>query len=101
MFVVITLLLKQMMSFHREVCSKGADGMANSADPDKTAPRMTNSTDHYQIWVWTICPTSYLYKYLGSLWLYLQQLNLITRTPVFRVSDQVRHKPGCTAKEDS
>ena len=25
--------------FHREICSKGADGMANSVDPDQTAPQ--------------------------------------------------------------
>ena len=25
---------------------------------------------------------------------------LVVRKPVFRVSDQVRHKPGCTATED-
>ena len=28
-------------------------------------------------------------------------LSLILRKPVFRVSDLVRHKPGCTATEDS
>ena len=27
-------------------------------------------------------------------------LSLVVRKPVFRVSDQVRHKPGCTATED-
>ena len=26
------------MSFHREIYLKGADGMANSVDPDQTAP---------------------------------------------------------------
>ena len=27
-------------------------------------------------------------------------MNLVVRKPVFGVSDQVRHKPGCTATED-
>ena len=31
-------------------------------------------------------------------WLYK---SLVVRKPVFGVSDQVRHKPGCTATEDS
>ena len=26
--------------------------------------------------------------------------NLLTRKPVFRISDQVQHKPGCTITED-
>ena len=28
------------------------------------------------------------------------QMSLVLRKPVFGVSDQVRHKPGCTATED-
>ena len=28
-------------------------------------------------------------------------MSLVVRKPVFGVSDQVRHKPGCTATEDS
>ena len=28
------------------------------------------------------------------------QLSLVVRKPVFRVSDQVPHKPGCTVTED-
>ena len=27
-------------------------------------------------------------------------MSLVVRRPVFRVSDQVRHKPGCTVTED-
>ena len=27
-------------------------------------------------------------------------MSLVMRKPVFGVSDQVRHKPGCAAKED-
>ena len=27
-------------------------------------------------------------------------MSLVVRKPVFEVSDQVRHKPGCTATED-
>ena len=27
-------------------------------------------------------------------------MSLVVRKPVFGVSDQVQHKPGCTAKED-
>ena len=38
MLAVITLKFKQR-SFHREICPKCADGMANSVDPDQTAPR--------------------------------------------------------------
>ena len=30
----------------------------------------------------------------------LHQMSLVVRKPVFGVSDQVRHKPGCTATED-
>ena len=30
----------------------------------------------------------------------LCQMSLVLRKPVFEVSDQVRHKPGCTATED-
>ena len=28
------------------------------------------------------------------------EMSLVLRKPVFRVSDQVRHKPGCTAIKD-
>ena len=28
-------------------------------------------------------------------------MSLVLRKPVFRVTDQVRHKPACTATEDS
>ena len=28
------------------------------------------------------------------------KMSLVVRKPVFGVSDQVRHKPGCTIKED-
>ena len=30
-----------------------------------------------------------------------KHLSLVLRKPVFRVSDQVRHKPGCTTTQDS
>ena len=30
----------------------------------------------------------------------LDDMSLFVRKPVFGVSDQVRHKPGCTATED-
>ena len=30
----------------------------------------------------------------------INQLSLVLRKPVFGVSDQVRHKPGCTVTED-
>ena len=30
----------------------------------------------------------------------LIHMSLVVRKPVFGVSDQVRHKPGCTATED-
>ena len=30
----------------------------------------------------------------------LLHMSLVVRKPVFGVSDQVRHKPGCTATED-
>ena len=32
--------------------------------------------------------------------LHYNNLNLIVRKPVFGVSDQIRHKPGCTIKGD-
>ena len=31
---------------------------------------------------------------------YMYYFSLVVRKPVFGVSDQVRHKPGCTATED-
>ena len=31
---------------------------------------------------------------------YLNYLSHITRKPVFRVSEQARHKPGCATTED-
>ena len=31
---------------------------------------------------------------------YEDTMSLVVRKPVFRVSDQVRHKPDCTATED-
>ena len=30
----------------------------------------------------------------------LQQMSLVVRKPVFGISDQVRHKPGCKTTED-
>ena len=39
MFAVITLKFKQKTFFHREICPKGADGIANSVDPDQTVHR--------------------------------------------------------------
>ena len=33
-------------------------------------------------------------------WDRLKHLSLVLRKPVFGVSDQVRHKPGCAATED-
>ena len=55
--------------YHRKICPKGADGMANSADPDQIAPRrMADSADLDQtaplgaVWsgstlfVYTVCP---------------------------------------------
>ena len=38
---------------------------------------------------------------ISSLFLNRINLSLVLRKPVFGVSDQVRHKPGCTATEDS
>ena len=32
--------------------------------------------------------------------LHLHHMNLVVRKPVFGVSDQVQHNPGCTATED-
>ena len=31
---------------------------------------------------------------------FLSHMSLVVRKPVFGFSDQVRHKPGCTATED-
>ena len=52
-----------------------------------------------------LAPSNVIYFRLGrrelislvSITLYL---SLVVRKPVFGVSDQVRHKPGCTATED-
>ena len=47
-----------MWLYHRVMSPNDADGMANSADPDQTAP-MVNSVDPDQtaplIWVCTVC----------------------------------------------
>ena len=37
---------------------------------------------------------------IGDPYQVLNKLSLVLRKPVFGVSDQVRHKPGCTATED-
>ena len=37
MFAVIMLNFKEIGLSIREICSKGADGMSNSVDPDQTA----------------------------------------------------------------
>ena len=37
----------------------------------------------------------------SRLFLLLDNMSLVVRKPVFWVSDQVRHKPGCTTTEDS
>ena len=33
-------------------------------------------------------------------WMFFHKMSLVVRKPVVGVSDQVRHKPGCTATED-
>ena len=50
-----------MLLYHREMCPNDADGMANSADPDQTAPLGA---------VWSgsaLFAQAYLSKNLGSL----------------------------------
>ena len=47
-FAVIYLKFKQRGSNLRVFCQNGANGIANSEDPDQTAPHL--------IWVCTLCP---------------------------------------------
>ena len=44
-FVVITLKFRIMWLYNRVMCQNDADGMANSVDPDQTAPLGANSVD--------------------------------------------------------
>ena len=37
---------------------------------------------------------------LPSAWVGLLYLSFVVRKPVFRVSDLIRHKPGCAVTED-
>ena len=47
---VIILKLEQYHFYYRVMGRKDADGIANSVDPDQTAPRSSLS------WVYTVCP---------------------------------------------
>ena len=49
-FAVIHLKFKQKIPNLKVFCQKHANGIANSEDPDKTAPRSS------LIWVCTVCP---------------------------------------------
>ena len=95
-----------------------ADGMANSVDPDQTAPLGA---------VWpgsALFAQAYLSENLGSLrynqtylptcssdqWhcalktdksIIMQEISLVMRKLVFRVSNQLRIKPACSADETS
>ena len=49
---------------------------------------------------------TFLFIYLIYLFIYLfifaiKYISLVVRIPVFRASDQARHKPGCAATEDN
>ena len=73
---------------------------------------VTNGLKHIAVYNYHCClyPLSTLVLYRLSKrqvfsWLavHLQlrkQMSLVVRKPAFGVSDQVRHKPGCTAKEN-
>ena len=59
-----------------------------SCDADQIDHGDTLTTDAYISLAFNTYPTSSLY------------ISLVLRKPVFGVSDQVPHKPGCTATED-
>ena len=63
MYAVISLKFKQR-SFHKEICTKGADGMANSVDPDQTASLL--SVQKFRI-ITIICENLLLYIYVNCL----------------------------------
>ena len=49
--------IQTMRPFHEEICPKGADGMANSVDPDQTAPlglHCSPTTVCPKIWIITV-----------------------------------------------
>ena len=61
----------------------------------------TNNTEairNIQTWAGNLLSLPRSYLYLFSLAYYLSR---DARKPVFRVSDQVRHKPACTSSEKS
>ena len=47
------------------------------------------------IWVYTVCPNLFV-RILRIITVF----NLVARKAILGISDQVRHKPGCTVKED-
>ena len=55
MFAVITLKFKQRDLPKFRNLSKSADRMANSVDPDQTAPLGLLSSRSSLIWVYTVC----------------------------------------------
>ena len=49
--VCCDIQIKTNRPFHRDICPHGADGKANSTDPDQTAPYNRSGL----IWVYTVC----------------------------------------------
>ena len=66
-FAVITLKFEQWL-YHRVMSPKGAEGMANSVDPDQTAPRSGSTLFLGAVWSGsTLFAQNYLSENLGSL----------------------------------
>ena len=72
---------------------KDANGTANSEDPDQTAPLGAVRSGSAQF------AQTCLSENLGSLWYAWfngVDMSCVIRKLVFKVPEQVRHKPGCT-----
>ena len=55
---------------------------------------------HRLISILVVCLLNMIHYLMSCLRDFCLYLSLVVRKPVFGVSDQVRHKPGCTATED-
>ena len=68
-----------------------------TGDPTLLHVQMDPVQDNVNANMFNLNLHKYMYNILCYFW---HHLSLVLRKPVFRVSDQVRHKPGCTATED-
>ena len=76
-FAIIYLKFKQRGQTQRVFCQNGANGIANSEDPDQTAP----------IWVCTVCPDPSVRKLRVNTVLYEQQCG---KNPIEHLDVNVR-----------